>query len=214
MCLPAGLTVLECECECMRLSPRIHIRMHDKFIIISPCLSHLSHSLSPLPAFLVASWSVRAKTYAPRISSLHFLWSHCWCCCYCWHAYTPHTPHRHTCTHSTHRHCRTGTGPKWNQFKCAPMCRFWIMITNVLHSFAVNVCVSLCVCECKWAAQGTGKYAFFAHNMPHGHGQHCAVCFAAKSKKKEKEKEKIRFPFKATDPLQQWEKNSIGCSCV
>lgn len=54
MCLPAGLTVLECECECMRLSPRIHIRMHDKFIIISPCLSHLS--LTPFHLSLPSLW--------------------------------------------------------------------------------------------------------------------------------------------------------------
>lgn len=161
-------------------------------------------SLSHLPSsFLVASWSVRAKTHAPRISALHFLWSHCWCCCYCWHAHTPHRHINHTDTHTyTHRQCRTGTGPKWNQFKCAPMCRVWIMITNVLHSLAVNVlesvCVYVCVCECKWAAQGTGKICLF--RTQYASWSWTALCcelrlllLQQKAKKRKKKQKKVPF---------------------
>lgn len=67
------------------------------------------------------------------------------------------------------------------------------MITNVLHSLAVNVpeCVYVCVCvSVNELPKALEKYAFFAHNMPHGHGQHCAVscacCFCRKKQKKEK----------------------------
>lgn len=57
----------------------------------------------PVPSLWLRDPCVLRHT-PQRISSLHFLWSHCWCFCYCWHAYTPHT---HTGTHIHSQYSQT-----------------------------------------------------------------------------------------------------------
>lgn len=63
------------------------------------------------------------------------------------------------------------------------------MITNVLHRFPQCACMCVCVgVSVNELPKVLEKYAFFAHNMPHGHGHsiHCVLCFAAKEEKKRK----------------------------
>lgn len=68
------------------------------------------------------------------------------------------------------------------------MCRFWIMITSAPQKFNTRL---LCagVCACLRCPRYCKIYAFSAHNMPLGHGQHFFCCLSRKS---------IHFlPFKA-----------------
>lgn len=66
---------------------------------------------------------------------------------------------------------------------------------------SVCLCAFVCVCvSVNELPKVLEKYAFFAHNMPHGHGHsiHCVLCFAAKEEKKENKilaAKKKKVPF-------------------